>query len=227
MVPKPENMKVISYYRVSTQRQGKSGLGLSAQQKAVSDFIRLHGYSLSGEFIEVESGKRNSRPVLQEALEACKRDHAILLIAKLDRLGRNVAFISKLMESKVDFRAVDNPYAGKLIVHIMAAFAEYERDQISERTTAALRAAKRKGVELGNHGRYVLSKANRLEATRFALSMRPVIDELRGKGFKTIRAIANELNRRKVPTFRKNKAHWHPSTVHQIIKRLNSVTPSE
>ena len=133
--------KAITYYRVSTERQGESGLGLLAQQKAVKDFAWANDYQLMGEFVEVESGKKNNRPVLVQALDRCKRENATLLIAKLDRLGRNVAFISKLMESGVDFKAVDNPHASKLVVHMMAVFAEHERDQISQRTAAALKAA--------------------------------------------------------------------------------------
>lgn len=214
--------KAIMYYRVSTERQGKSGLGLEAQKKAVKDFAKVNGYSLHREFVEVESGKKNARTVLQQALTACKSENATLLIAKLDRLGRNVAFISKLMEAGVEFKAVDNPYAGKLIVHIMAAFAEHERDQISERTTAALKAAKTKGVELGYNGRYVLSKQNSIKAKEFALKMKPKIEDLNEKGFVTVREIAEELNRQQVPTYRNNR--WHPSTVHQLIKRINDTT---
>ncbi len=211
--------KAIAYYRVSTERQGQSGLGLEAQKSAVKDFATANNYLLSGEFVEIESGKKNIRPVLQRALVACKSENAMLLIAKLDRLGRNVVFISKLMESGIDFKAVDNPHAGKLIVHIMAAFAEHERDQISERTTAALKAAKTKGVELGYNGRYVLSKENKMRAQAFALKMKPQIEELQEKGITTIRALTDELNRMKIPAYRSNK--WHPSTVHQIIKRMN------
>jgi len=212
--------KAITYYRVSTERQGVSGLGLDAQRQAVQDFALANGFMLVSEFVEVESGKNNKRPVLMEALTTCRDARATLLIARLDRLGRNVAFISKLMEAGIDFKAVDNPHADKLIVHIMAAFAEHERDMISKRTTAALQVAKSKGVELGRHGRYVLSVANRQEAERFALTLLPVLRELQRKGFKTVRAIAGELNRRQVPTFSKS-GRWHVSTVHNVIKRLN------
>lgn len=214
--------KAITYYRVSTERQGQSGLGLAAQKKAVSEFAKANHYLLSGEFVEVESGKKNARPLLQQALTACKEEDATLLIAKLDRLGRNVAFISKLMEAGVDFKAVDNPHAGKLIVHIMAAFAEHERDQISERTTAALKAAKLKGVELGYNGRYVLSKENKANADSFALAMRPVLENLNQMGVVTMRSIAEELNRLKIPTFRNMANKWHPSTVHRLIHRMKN-----
>lgn len=211
--------KAITYYRVSTERQGKSGLGLDAQQNAVHDFVRSHQIFLLDEFIEIESGKKNNRPMLQQALIACKQQNAILLIARLDRLARNVAFVSALMESGVEFKAVDNPQAGKLIVHILAAFAEHERDQISERTIAALKAAKERGVELGSYGRHVLSKENKANAEQFARKMQPLIERLRERGITTVRAIMNELNRLQVPTYR-NTGKWHLSTVYHLIRRI-------
>jgi DNA invertase Pin-like site-specific DNA recombinase len=211
--------KAITYYRVSTERQGASGLGLEAQKQVVQEFARANDFLLESEFIEVESGRNTKRPVLLEALSACKSQQATLLIAKLDRLGRNVAFISKLMEAGVDFKAVDNPHAGKLIVHIMAAFAEHERDQISERTIAALQVAKSRGVELGKHGRYVLSALNKQQADQFAATIRPIVSRLQRKGITTVRAITRELNRLHVPTYR-NSGQWHVSTVHTIMKRF-------
>ncbi len=211
-----------AYYRVSTERQGKSGLGLDAQQQAVRAFCQSNGYTLAGEFIEIESGKRNNRPVLGEALAVCKKRHATLLIAKLDRLGRNVGFITRLMEAKVDFKAVDNPDADKVVVHVMAVFAEHERDMISKRTKAALEAAKKRGVELGANGKYVLSRLNHENAVRFAEKMSPVIEGLRKQGMNTIQAITDELNRLGVPTFREHNHRWHPATVHYLIKRIKN-----
>lgn len=222
--PKGYDMKkAITYYRVSTGKQSESGLGLKAQEKAVRDYARANQYQLKREYIEVESGKNNARPLLLKALESCKRDKATLLIAKLDRLGRNVAFISRLIESGVDFKAVDNPYAGKLIVHIMAAFAEHERDQISERTKAALQAARRNGVVLGKYGRDVLSKRNQQRAILFAYRMKPIIEQIRQQNITTIRGITNELNRLKTPTYRKMGQKWHISTVYQLIKRIDNL----
>ncbi|OSZ79659.1 resolvase [Chitinophagaceae bacterium IBVUCB1] len=211
-----------AYYRVSTERQGKSGLGLDAQQQAVRAFCQSNGYALAGEFIEIESGKRNNRPVLGEALAVCKKQRATLLIAKLDRLGRNVGFITRLMEAKVDFKAVDNPDADKVVVHVMAVFAEHERDMISKRTKAALEAAKKRGVELGANGKYVLSRLNHENAVRFAEKMSPVIEGLRQQGMYTIQAITDELNRLGVPTFREHHHRWHPATVHYLIKRIKN-----
>ncbi|MEZ5017273.1 MAG: recombinase family protein [Flavipsychrobacter sp.] len=210
--------KAVAYYRVSTERQGHSGLGLEAQKKSVTDFIKVNDYLLDKEFIEIESGKKASRPILAKALRRCKATNATLLIAKLDRLARNVKFISTLMESRVDFKAVDNPYAEDLIIHIMAAFAQHERVQISKRTTAALRAAKARGVKLGKHGRDVLSKKNHREADCFAEKMKPIIEQIQTNGIRTIRGITGELNRLKVTTYRNKK--WHPNTVHNLIKRI-------
>jgi DNA invertase Pin-like site-specific DNA recombinase len=118
---------------------GRSGLGLDAQKKAVDDYLNGGPWHLVGEFTEIESGKRSDRPELEKALEACRRQKAKLVIAKLDRLSRNLAFIATLMESSVEFVAVDNPHASKLTVHILAAVAQHEREMISERTKAALR----------------------------------------------------------------------------------------
>src|SRR3981189_3545613 len=122
--------RFVAYYRVSTERQGSSGLGLEAQQKAVRDYLNGGAWELVGEFIEVESGKSADRPELAKALEACKRHKARLVIAKLDRLSRHLAFIATLMEAGVEFLAVDNPHANKLTVHILAAVAQHEREMI-------------------------------------------------------------------------------------------------
>lgn len=212
----------IPYYRVSTDRQGQSGLGLEAQRKAVSDFALMSKLRIVEEYTEIESGKNKFRPVLQAAIDACKKEKAILLIAKLDRLGRNVAFISKLMESGIDFIAVDNPYANKLIVHVMAAFAEFERDQISNRTKAALAAAKARGVKLGLYGKLVLSKKNKQASLTFALLMKPIIEDIRSDGCSTIREIRDELNLRQAQTYT-GKQTWHVNTVHRLLKQINSI----
>jgi DNA invertase Pin-like site-specific DNA recombinase len=131
--------KFVAYFRVSTDKQGKSGLGLDAQRQAVLQFLDGGSWSLIGELTEIESGKRNERPELEKALAACKRHKAKLVIAKLDRLSRNLAFIATLMDSGVEFVAVDNPHANKLTVHILAAVAQHEREMIAQRTKDALR----------------------------------------------------------------------------------------
>jgi DNA invertase Pin-like site-specific DNA recombinase len=142
--------KFVAYFRVSTDRQGKSGLGLEAQRKSVLDYLNGGRWELTAEFTEVESGKRSDRPELHKALAACKKHKAKLVIAKLDRLSRNLAFIATLMDSGVEFVAVDNPHANKLTIHILAAVAQHEREIISARTSAALQAAKARGKRLGN-----------------------------------------------------------------------------
>src|SRR6476469_4708003 len=143
------NGKFISYLRVSTARQGASGLGLEAQREAVSRYLNGGNWTLVQEVVEVESGKRDDRPAIAEALRLCRLRRATLIIAKLDRLARNVHFISSLMESGVDFITVDFPQANRLTVHILAAVAEHEASMISARTKAALSAATRRGVALG------------------------------------------------------------------------------
>lgn len=212
----------VAYYRVSTDRQGESGLGLEAQKESVLQFIKSRKIKLLKEFTEVESGKKNKRPVLSEALLFCSKNKVLLIIAKLDRLGRNVAFISSLMENRVKFIAVDNPEANHLVLHIMAAFAQYEREQISIRTKDALQAAKKRGVMLGVNGK-ALGERNKQRSEDLAASYVPLIKELKRKGFDTIQAITAELNRRNIPTFRPG-SKWHKSTVHALLKTQDKVT---
>jgi len=198
--------KFVAYFRVSTDRQGKSGLGLEAQREAVMNYLDGGRWTLIKEFTEVESGKRNGRPELVKALAACKRQKAKLVIAKLDRLGRNLAFIATLKESGVEFVAVDNPHANELTVHFLAAIAQHEREMISERSKAALLAAKRRGRRLGNPNLPEAAKrgvaALKANAKRFAANVRPIIDEIIAAGAKSHTAIAAKLNERNVPTAR-------------------------
>jgi DNA invertase Pin-like site-specific DNA recombinase len=147
---KGHRMKIIAYYRVSTKRQGRSGLGLEGQRAAVAAFAERHSGKIIAEYTEVESGKRNDRPELAKALGHAKLARATLIVAKLDRLARNVAFLSALMEAGVEFKACDIEHANRLTLHILAAVAEAEAKAISERTTVALKAAKRRGVALGS-----------------------------------------------------------------------------
>lgn len=143
------NGNLIAYYRVSTRKQEKSGLGLEGQQAAVSEFALRQCAQVLAQYTEVETGKRADRPELAKAIAQAKRSRATLVVAKLDRLARNVAFTSALMDSGVDFLACDNPHANRLTIHILAAVAEDEARRISERTKAALAAAQRRGVKLG------------------------------------------------------------------------------
>jgi DNA invertase Pin-like site-specific DNA recombinase len=136
-------------------------------------------------------------------------------------MSRKVNFIAGLLEARVDFRAVDVPTGEKFIVHIMAAVAEHEREQIAKRTAMALQAAKARGVELGWHGRHVLSKKNRELSHGFALGMQPTINRLRNEGIRSIRAITDELNRLQIPTYRDDGSKWHLSTVHKIVNQVH------
>lgn len=211
----------VSYIRVSTERQGRSGLGLEAQQQAVRHY--LGGGAPVAEFLEIETGKRNDRPELGKALAACRRHKAKLLIAKLDRLSRNLAFIATLMEGGVEFVACDNPYATKLTIHILAAVAEYEREMIAERTRTALQAAKARGVVLGRFGAETLAPAHKAAAVGRAIGLRPVLAELQGSGL-SARKIAAELTARCIPTPKGGK--WHAQTVLRVLGRLGDTCRS-
>lgn len=209
--------KFVAYYRVSTDRQGKSGLGLEAQQKAVMDYLNGGAWTLVGEFTEVETGKHDDRPELAKALALCKKHKARLVIAKLDRLSRNLAFIAKLMDAGAEFIAVDNPHANKLTVHILAAVAQHEREMIGERTKAALQAAKARGVKLGRHGAETLAPRYQQEALQRATALKPMLREMLAAG-SSFRDIAKTLTDRKVPTPRGGK--WHPQMISRTMKRL-------
>jgi DNA invertase Pin-like site-specific DNA recombinase len=212
--------RFVAYYRVSTDQQGKSGLGLDAQRAAVTSYLNGGSWTLDGEFVEVESGKRNDRPELAKALAVCRKRKAKLVIAKLDRLGRNVAFIATLMESGVEFVAVDNPHATKLTIHILAAVAEHEREAISERTKAALAAAKARGRQLGNPRLSAAAKRGvasiKANARQFAANVLPIIEEIERSGVTSHNAIAGKLNERRVPTARGGK--WTHMQVAAVLR---------
>ncbi|MDK9721981.1 MAG: recombinase family protein [Rhodospirillales bacterium] len=207
----------VAYFRVSTARQGQSGLGLEAQRQAVNTFAARHEGEVLTEFVEVESGKRNDRPQLAAALAECKRKRATLLIAKLDRLARNVAFVAQLMETGIPFLAVDMPTADRFMLHVYAAMAEEEARRIGARTKAALAAAKARGTVLGTHGRE-LARRNVETAQAFAMTIEPAIRSLQAEGFATVRALTEEMNRRAIPTPGGGK--WHLGTVHRVLTRL-------
>jgi DNA invertase Pin-like site-specific DNA recombinase len=223
----PNTGNFVCYYRVSTQRQGRSGLGLEAQQTAVRDYLNGGDWRIVAEFTEVESGKRKDRPKLAEALAACRVYGGKLIIAKLDRLARNVAFTSSLMESGVDFEAVDFPQANRLTIHIMAAVAEHESKAISERTTAALAAAKKRGTKLGGYrggptlsvkARKAGSDATAAKAAARAADLAPIIAELQAAGATTLRGIADGLNARRIPTAR-GDGSWSAVQVARVLAR--------
>lgn len=207
----------ISYLRVSTQRQGQSGLGIEAQREAVDRYLKSIGGTLLEENIEVESGSKSSRPILSRSIAQAKRLGATLVIAKLDRLARNVAFVSALMETGVDFVAVDFPAANKLLIHIMAAVAEHERMLISERTKAALAVAKSRGVLLGTNGAR-LAALHRANAMDFAITLREPIRSAVEDGLSTLQAIADRLDRDGHLT--REGASWSATGVRRVLRRL-------
>ena len=215
--------KFVSYYRVSTDKQGKSGLGIEAQKTAVTNRLDGGRWQIVAEFIELESGKRASRPQLDAAIAACKKHKATLIVAKLDRLSRNVSFLLKLIESGLDVLFADLPdlngAMGKFVLITMANVAELEAGLISERTKAALKAAKARGVRLGRHGAEVLAPKLREEARQRARDLEPVLRELQQRGYSRNR-IAEELNKRKVSTPRGGR--WDHSSVRNVLNRLSS-----
>ena len=220
----------IAYLRVSSDQQGKSGLGLEAQHEAVTRFVGSSG-AIIATFIEVESGKNSERPHLQAALEKCRQHNAVLLIAKLDRLARDVEFIAGLMKSDVKFVACDLPGADRFRLHLEAALAEEEHRKISERTKAALAAAKARGVVLGGFRGRAPTDADRArasavraaEARKRALGLAPALEELRSSGAKTLQALADGLNERNI--YAPRGGRWNAIQISRAIKLIGS-TPS-
>ena len=223
------NGKFVSYLRVSTARQGISGLGLEAQRESVANYLNGGRWSLVKEVVEVESGKRNDRPAIAEALRLCRLHRATLIIAKLDRLARNVHFISSLMESGVEFIAVDFPQANRLTVHILAAVAEHEASMISARTKAALTAAKARGVELGGQrgsldrmagmaqkGNVASIAKRTAAAAKRNEDLLPVIEDIRNAGFMSPQQIADGLNERGITAARGGA--WSAVQVRRILR---------
>lgn len=211
--------RFVVYHRVSTARQGASGLGLDAQAEAVAMFVASRPHEIIGTFTEVESGKRNDRPKLAEAIALCKKHKATLLIAKLDRLARNVHFISGLMEAGVDFVAVDNPHATRLMVHLLAAVAEHEREMISQRTRDALQAAKARGIKLGANGRK-LAERNKYAARQRDQQHYPVISNLM-RELRSYTAVAERMNAMDITT--PSGGRWYGSSVRNVCLRASSL----
>jgi DNA invertase Pin-like site-specific DNA recombinase len=225
--------KFVAYYRVSTQKQGRSGLGLAAQRQAVADFLNGGNWKIVGEFTEVESGKKSDRRQLAKALAMCRLHGARLVIAKLDRLSRNAHFLLGLQESGVDFVAADMPTANQLTVGIMAVVAQDEAKRISERTKAALQAAKLRGAKLGGfRGAMPTVRMRRLSAEALhartearAADLAPIIKELQATGKTSLRAIAAGLNDQGIPTARGGE--WSSVQVMRILERLDPFREEE
>ena len=212
----------VAYYRVSTDRQGRSGLGLDAQREAVHRYLDGGDWRLLAEFTEVETGKGSNalarRPQLKAALDHARKHKATVVIAKLDRLARNVAFISQLMEAGVDFVAADMPTANRLTIHILAAVAEHEREMIAQRTREGLAAAKARGTILGANGARLAAEHKAAALTR----LEPLAERLRSlkAGGLSVRRIAETLNAEGVPS--PGAGTWHLANVHRALKRLEA-----
>lgn len=226
--------KYIAYYRVSTRKQGESGLGLAAQREAVERYVSVACGEIIREFTEIESGKRSDRPKLAEALALTKRSGGVLVVAKLDRLARNVNFLTSLQNAGVDFVCCDNPTANKLTIQILAVMAEHEREMISKRTKEGLAAAKARGVILGSRreghwdgledrrragaakGGLEAGKRHKADAAHAYDDILPVMAQMRACG-ETLQGIADHLNGEGYKT-RRNR-DWSPSTVRNVLKQ--------
>ncbi len=217
---------LITYIRVSTSQQGRSGLGIEAQRQALSQFAQAEGFEVAREFVEVETGKgadaMDRRPQLRAALAAARKQRCHVGVAKLDRLSRDVHFISGLMSHKVPFLVAElGPDVDPFVLHLFAALAEKERSLISTRTRQALTAAKARGVTLGNPKLHVARKnaveAVKAEADRYATNVLPIIREAQKAGATTLRQIAEALNARGVTTARGGQ--WYATSVSNVLNR--------
>jgi DNA invertase Pin-like site-specific DNA recombinase len=223
--------RFVAYYRVSTTKQGRSGLGVEAQRQAVAQYLNGGAWEIIAEFTEVESGRRKDRPELERALAAARLHRAPLVVAKVDRLTRSVSFLSRLLEAGVDVRFADLPSiegpTGRFMLQQMASVAELEAGMISIRTKAALAAAKARGQRLGGNRGVVLSDAARAagreiqvaRANERAADLKAVIRDLKRAGVVSLRAIADALNERLIPTAR-GHGRWAATQVARVLERL-------
>lgn len=222
----------VAYYRVSTGKQGRSGLGIEAQRAAVANYLNGGNWHIAAEFTEVESGKRSDRPQLDRALAKARVHRIPVVVAKVDRLTRSVAFLSRLLEAGVDVRFADLPQiegpTGRFMLQQMAAVAELEAGMISKRTKDALAAAKARGRKLGGNRGVVISRKARMAgcAARTAIAqaraadLAPTMAELRAGGATTLAQFAAGLNERSIPTARK-AGEWSPIQVSRVLARIN------
>lgn len=213
-------MPFIVYLRVSTQRQGQSGLGIEAQREAVEQYAARVSEPILATYTEIESGAHKHRPELAAALRECRRTKSVLLIARLDRLSRSLSFIAQLLEAGVEIRAADMPEANRMMLQMLAVFAEHERRLISDRTKAALAAAKARGVKLGSNGRQ-LARKHQDEAAAFAQSIAPIILPIAGQNV-SLRGIAEELNAMGLAS--REGERWHPGSVARVLSRVGEAS---
>ena len=227
----------IAYYRVSTTKQGINGLGIDSQKETVQNFLNGGSWKLLDEFTEVESGKKNDRPQLLKAIKLCQLKNAKLVVSKLDRLSRDIHFITSLQKSGIKFVVAENPDMNELTVHIFAAMAQHERKLISKRTKDALLQAKKRGVKLGNpailsggqikgSGDTTLARSAKTDiANDFAHNMKDIINDIVTSGRISLRGIASELNNRNFQT-RRHKA-WTANAVRLTMKRYKELKNKE
>jgi DNA invertase Pin-like site-specific DNA recombinase len=217
----------VAYYRVSTEKQGRSGLGLEAQQAAVRGYLDGGNWNLVGEYIEVESGERDDRPQLEAAMRTARLCNATLIIAKLDRLSRDAHFLLGLSKAGIDVRAADMPEANPMMFGVMALVAQHEREQISQRTKDALAQARARGKTLGGRPESLKNRAvgsrkgiatNQAKADARAADLRPTIEEIRAAGCTSLRQIAKALNERGIVTPRGGM--WEAAQVRLLLQRL-------
>ena len=219
--------KFVLYYRVSTQRQGQSGLGLEAQQSQALQYLQQVNGQAVEEFVEVESGRKDDRPELRRAIELCQAWDATLLVAKFDRLSRDAHFLLGLQKAGIKFIAADNPQANELTVGILALVAQQEAKAISERTKAALAAAKARGVKLGGFKGYYLSDNDRERSTEArtqaandkAMRLKPILDRVNPEGSLSLGKVAQVLNQEGVPTL-SGRGQWNGKSVQRVYQRL-------
>ena len=221
--------KFVCYYRVSTTKQKVSGLGIDAQKETVMNFLNGGNWEIVGEFVEYESGKNDNRSELTKAIQACKLKNAKLIVSKLDRLSRDVHFISSLMKSDVQFVVAEMPEMTELTIHIFAAMAQHERKMISERTKAALKQAKNRNAKLGNpcirQGKRIQNSGDTTQANlarvaradNYAYQMKEIILGIMNSGVISLNGIANELNSQRYAT-RMGRA-WSAMAVKRVLER--------
>ena len=214
-------MKYVIYRRVSTQKQQVSGLGLEGQEAAINSFLRSQSdAAIVGQFCECESGKNDSRPMLADALKACKKEGATLLVSTLSRLTRSLAFLTQIESSGVQIRCADMPEMNNLVLHILGSINNYELELVSKRTSSALQALKNRGVKLGNP-RPDIAKMNdgaRQAKTAFAARMASIVAEIRSSGVETLQGIADCLNRRGYAS--RTGKQWYPASVRNLLAAI-------
>jgi DNA invertase Pin-like site-specific DNA recombinase len=228
----PPKSRFVPYYRVSTQKQGRSGLGLEAQQASVREYLQRVGGAELAAFIEVESGRKNDRPKLQAAILRCKQSNATLLVAKLDRLSRNAAFLMNLRDSGVQFEAIDIQGANSMTVGVLALVAQHEAEAISARTKAALAARRARGLPMGNprdmsayakRASRLGNAANRAKAQDRAKLIAPAIEQARAEGHTSLHQIAAYLDKQTITTPRGKS--WTATAVKNALAMIEAASP--